>query len=155
MMFPFTEALIVTNKFDAECAELADRHYSRRTVGDRQFLPPGRTIVLRNAEGTLVFAWHWPLEGRRADGEVGYSCSIFRNESGRLSSEVILEAEGFAFEKWGRGRVFTYVNPKKLGFRKCRGAEYCPWPPGRCFIEAGWRFTRVSKGGLHLLVKEP
>lgn len=38
MLLPFTDALVVTTPFDAECSMLADRHYSRRTVGARQFL---------------------------------------------------------------------------------------------------------------------
>lgn len=134
---------------------LADRHYSRQTVGDRQFMPPGRAIVIRNAEGTLVFGWNWQYPEKRKDRQEGYCCSIFRNESGRLSSEVILEAEKIAFEKWGGQRMFTYVNPAKLGIRKRRGAEYCPYPPGRCFYEAGWHFVGISPGGLHLLAKEP
>lgn len=35
-----------TIKFDPRCASLADRHYSRRTVGSPQFMPPGETVVL-------------------------------------------------------------------------------------------------------------
>lgn len=35
MFLPFTDGLVVTNHFDQECRELADRHYSRRTVGAR------------------------------------------------------------------------------------------------------------------------
>ena len=27
--------------------------------------------------------------------------------------------------------------------------------PGYCFKCAGWRFSRLSKGGKHLLIKEP
>ena len=38
MLLPFWDGLVVTNHFDAECSQLADRHYSRRTPGARQFL---------------------------------------------------------------------------------------------------------------------
>ena len=143
MLLPFTEQLVVTNRFDSECAVLADRHYSRRTVGDRQFMPPGRTLVIRNHEGTLVFGWNWQFEEKRADGEFGYCCSIFRNKSGRKSSEVILECERVVVEHWGPNRMFTYVNPSHVSVN-----------PGYCFKAAGWIFERKSIGGLHLLVKD-
>jgi hypothetical protein len=37
MFLPLTEGLLVTTPFDDECRQLADRHYSRRTIGARQF----------------------------------------------------------------------------------------------------------------------
>lgn len=153
MRLPFTDGLMRTNHFDPEMASLADRHYSRRTVGARQFCYAGRKLVLRDAAGDVLFVWMWPFEEMRMDGQKGYNCSIFRNESRRVSSEIVSEAERFAVEKWGWFRFFTYVNPRKLTTRKKRGAEYCPWPPGKCFYEAGWAFQGISKGGLHLLAK--
>lgn len=154
MLLPFTDSLIVTTHFDPEMAALADRHYSRRTVGARQFMVSGRKIVIRNTEGTLLFGWVWNYDGLRFDDQTGFCCAIFRNESARLSSDVIREAEEIALQKWGGHRMFTYVNAAKLRTRKKRGAEYCPWPPGRCFIEAGWKPAGMSKTGLHRLVKD-
>lgn len=143
MMLALTEGMMRTHKFDAECATLADAHYSRRTVGDRQFMPPGRTLILRDSEGLAVFGWNWQLPEKRADREVGYCCSIFRNESSRRSSEIILECEQLVFAEWGRNRVFTYINPRKILSPN----------PGYCFKVAGWKFVRVTDGGLHLLAK--
>jgi hypothetical protein len=131
---------------------LADLHYSRQTVGSKQFMPPGRTIVIRDNEGLLVFGWLH--QQYRDDGQEGFNCCIFRNESNRLSSSVILECEGIARDIWGMDRAFTYINPSKLRTLKCHGAEFCRWPPGRCFLEAGWKLLPdKSKGGLHLLEK--
>lgn len=143
MILPFTNDLVVTNKFDPEMAAIADRHYSRRTIGHRQFLPPGRTICIRDAEGRLLFAWNWQIPEKRADKQDGYYCSIFRNEGPRRSSEVILECEGIARERWGRGRMFTYINPEKIESVN----------PGYCFKCAGWKREGYSAMGLHLLVK--
>lgn len=56
MMLPFMTGLQRTTPFDIEMAWLADRHYSRRTVGSRQFLNNGRKLVLRDAAGTILFA---------------------------------------------------------------------------------------------------
>lgn len=146
MLLAFTDNLLVTTHFDPEMAMLADRHYSRRTVGARQFLYSGRKIVIRNAEGTILFGWLFPDEDKRMDGQTGYNCAIFRNESGRRSSDVILECEQIAIDRWGGpGRMYTYVDPRKI--QSCN--------PGYCFKMAGWEFERISAGGKHLLVKAP
>jgi hypothetical protein len=137
------EGLQVTDKYDAECAALADDHYSRQSPGDRQFMPPGRTIIIRNPAGTMVFGWNWQLPHKRKDRESGYCCSIFRNVSELRSSDVILECTQIAFRKWGPDRVFTYVDPTKI-----RSAN-----PGYCFKQAGWSFVRKTGTGLHLLAK--
>lgn len=132
-----------TNHFDCEMAALADRHYSRRSVGARQFCYSGRKLVLRNAEGTVLFVWMYPDPKYRMDTQVGYNCSIFRNESQRLSSEIILEAEQFAVEKWGPGRAYTFIDGRKI----------LSTNPGYCFIKAGWEGVGDTKGGKRILEK--
>lgn len=137
------EGLTVTTHFDVEMAKLADRHYSRRTVGARQFLYSERKLVLRDAAGLVLFAWIWPDESMRMDGQRGYNNAIFRNESERRSSEIILEAEAAAFAKWGPNRLYTYVDPRKI-----RSVN-----PGYCFKVAGWHYEGKSKSGQHRLAK--
>ena len=139
----FPGKLVKTTHFDDEMRQLADRHYSRRTVGARQFLYSGRKLVLRNAEGTILFAWIYPDETMRMDGQIGYNCAIFRNESTRLASEIILEAEQHAIDKWGPNRLYTYVD----------GSQIRSSNPGYCYLKAGWHRHGLSKGGKHLLVK--
>ena len=101
MLLPFTEGLTRVGKGYLKSCILADSHYSRQTPGANQFMPPGRTIVLRNSEGTAVFGWLW--QDKRDDGQRGFNCSIFRNESIRQSSSIILEAEQFALDEWNAG----------------------------------------------------
>ena len=144
MLLPFTDGLVQTTHFDRECALLADRHYSRRTVGARQFCYSGRKLVLRDTRGDVLFVWMFPDPALRMDGQVGFNCAIFRNESKRRSSEIILEAEALAVAKWGPNRMYTYVNPTKI-----KSAN-----PGYCFKVAGWKFSGLSKSGQHLLVKQ-
>ncbi len=143
MMLPFTDGLIRTTHFDDECRQLADRHYSRRTPGARQFCYSGRKLVLRNTEGTVLWVWMFPDPVMRMDGQTGYNCAIFRNESTRSSSDIILEAERWAVEKWGPDRMYTYVMPSKIKSVN----------PGYCYKIAGWKFERLSASGQHLLVK--
>lgn len=157
LLLPFTEKLVETWKFDPEMAQIADRHYSRQSVGSNQFMPPGESLVIRNHEGTILFGWLHQLI--RDDKQIGINCTIFRNESERQSSDVILECEKLAIQKWGPRRMFTYIDPGSLKVNKRRGREYCHYPPGRCFFEAGWTPVMngaaryVSTGGRQLLEK--
>jgi hypothetical protein len=145
MLLPFTTELVRTTPFDPECALLADRHYSRRTVGARQFAYSGRKIVLRDTAGLILFVWMWPALALRMDKQAGYNCAIFRNESPRLSSDVILESERAALETWGPNRMFTYIDPRKIQSPN----------PGFCFKCAGWQHVGVTTSGKVLLAKEP
>ena len=140
MFLPFSDSLIVTTHFDPEMAALADRHYSRRTVGARQFLYSGKKIVIRNTEGTILFGWVWPDDDKRMDGQTGYNCAIFRNESSRKSSDIILECEVIAVARWGLRRMYTYVNPAKIASVN----------PGYCFKMAGWKNVRTPSGEIHV-----
>jgi hypothetical protein len=142
MMLAFTDSLLITTKADPEMVMLADSHYSRQKIGTPQFMPPGKTIVIRNSEGTLLFGWLW--QQYRDDRESGYNCSIFRNESGRLCSEIILECEEIVIKCWGLNRFFTYVDPSEITSPN----------PGYCFKKAGWKFVRTVSDGKHLLAKE-
>ena len=143
MLLPYTDKLVKTTHFDQECRQLADRHYSRRTIGAKQFCYSGRKLVLRNTEGTVLWVWMFPDPTMRMDNQTGYNCAIFRNESSRRSSEIILEAEEWAFEKWGQNRLYTYIDQGKILSAN----------PGYCYKCAGWTFAGLSKGGKHLLVK--
>jgi len=144
MLLPFTAGLLRTWAADPECAALADRHYSRQHIGAAQFAGSGRKIILRDASGLILFVWLWCDPELRMDREVGYNCAIFRNETDRRSSEVIVEAEAIACEVWGPHRLFTYVDPARI-----RSVN-----PGYCFKCAGWRFVRLSASGKHLLEKD-
>jgi hypothetical protein len=141
----YPNQLVKTTHFDDEMRQLADRHYSRRTVGARQFSYSGRKLVLRDAAGLVLFVWMFPDPALRMDSQTGYNCAIFRNESARRSSEIILEAERHAVGRWGPRRMYTYVDPGRV-----RSPN-----PGYCFIAAGWRPAGRTKAGKRLLVKEP
>src|SRR5678809_1307928 len=112
MRLNFDDRLIVSKDGDCEMALMADRHYSRRTVGSRMFAGPGTKLVLQNAEATVLFVWVWHNHAgeqlERWDKQTGYCCSLFRNESERLASDIVIEAEQIALEQWGRNRAYTY-----------------------------------------------
>ena len=113
MMLPLWDGLVATHCADDDCSILADRHYSRRTPGARQFLYSGRKLVLRDVGGLVLFGWIFMEDQYRLDGQTGYNCAIFRNESQRLSSDIILEAEAMAFAKWGSKTGLTLLAKEK------------------------------------------
>jgi hypothetical protein len=138
-----------TTKFDRDCATVADRHYSRRTVGSNQFMPPGQTVVLKTS-GAI---WGWwrphPDAGFEAlNGMDGWTCTIFRNESsGVRSSQLVLDAESALVDAGygcGPDGMLTYVWDGKIKSSN----------PGYCFQCAGWkRIDRSADGRKTLLWK--
>jgi hypothetical protein len=118
---------------------LFSRHYSKYRYKDgrkpKLFVGPGEKQVLITADGLCLFVWR---RFKSADGQQGVNCAIFRNESQRLSSKLILEAEKIAAKRWPGERFFTYVNSKKVKSNN----------PGCCFKKAGWKtcgLTKVNK----------
>ncbi len=152
---PTSTAWIVSHKFDRAGAKLADGHYSRRTVGSPQFMPPGETLVLISARLDAVWGW-WrphPRAGIVAmNGLDGWTCTIFRNTGGARSSELVLEAESVLADRTARGEtagpcgpdgLLTYVWPRKI-----RSTN-----PGWCFQLAGWTRDKWTDRGKRLLRK--
>lgn len=132
------------DKFDQVARELADRHYSRRTVGDEQFMPPGRTFVLlvNDERGRAVWG---ACENNDPAGNRAFRCTIFRNESRHLSSDLIRAATSLTLDRWRRRGwvphppLRTEVDPAKVRRKR---------DPGRCFLRAGWREVG-NAGGDH------
>jgi hypothetical protein len=124
------------------------RHYSYRPYRDGRkplkFVGPGQYVALITPHADALFVWRKFISG---DDQQGVNCAVFRNEGGIRSRELITEASRIAWERWPGERLYTYVNPRKLSVRRWHGTKrpYCPWPPGRCFIEAGWRKCGVTK----------
>lgn len=135
---------LVTHKGDQSCRLLADRHYSRQTVGAAMFCRPGRNLVLRTAAGDAVWVT-W--DGIRDDGLRAWECTIFRNESSATSSAMIREAVAATLAEWGSplpDGLITYVDATAI-----RSTN-----PGCCFKRAGWRRIGESKRRGLILLQE-
>lgn len=121
---------------DARAAAMADRHYSRQTHGHREFMPPGRTLVL------LGPAWLWDVcLNLDPTGKRRWRVTIFRNEAPHLarSSDLIREATRLTYEYYGPQDVplETEVDPRRTRHKR---------DPGRCFRKAGWTVHRQHRG---------
>lgn len=135
---------------DARALPLADRHYNRQAIGSPQFVPPGRCLVLLTESADALWVSSWPLAEYVQHAWAGaWICSLFRNESTGLSSELIREAVAVTLWKWptppAQGMV-SFIDSSKT--RKKRD-------PGRCFLRAGFRRCGMTKGGLHVVQMLP
>lgn len=119
---------------DPVAVRIADRHYNRQSVGSDQFVPPGRCVVLRTETGDAVWVTSWPFADYVKHAWAGaWVCSIFRNESEHLSSELITEAVAATRGIW--------ADPPELGMIRFVNAEKVrrKRDPGRCFRRAGFK----------------
>jgi hypothetical protein len=143
---------IVSHRADRRAAELANRHYSRRSVGSAQFVPPGRFLVLLTPEASALWVTSWPRASFVKHAWAGaWMCSLFRNEdpSHYLSSELIRDAVAATRARFGKppklGMV-TFVDASKVRQKR---------DPGRCFRKASFRPVGYTKGGLLALQLVP
>lgn len=127
-------------RVDVRARALADRHYSRQTPGHREFMPPGRTLVMVTADASAV----WGAVENWFKGERRWRVSIFRNEGEARSSDLIRTATVETFAHWvlrygalPEVPLRTEVDPAKTRHKR---------DPGRCFIRAGWRRVGVVRG---------
>lgn len=143
-LFPFDGRWHQVSRGDARALALADRHYSRQSPGDPQFMGNGRPLVLLTDDARALWA---VLENLDPAGGHRFRCTHFRNEGAGLSSELIREATARTYAYW-RGHygglpsvpLTTEVDSAKTRRKR---------DPGRCFRRAGWTFVRMARG-LHV-----
>ncbi len=93
---------------------------------------PGEKMLLLSQNSDALFVWRKFID---RSGQNGVNCAVFRNQSNILSSQLILEAETIAQQRWGMTRFYTYVNPRKIKSDN----------PGYCFLKAGWHRCGLTK----------
>jgi hypothetical protein len=126
-------------------AALFEQHYSKYHYADgrkpKLFVGPGEKLVLLGKDQLALFVWRRFIS---KDGQIGLNNSIFINQGTHLSSEIILEAEAIALNRWPGIRFYTYVNPKKVKSPN----------PGYCYKCAGWRQCGITKKRKHLIFEK-
>jgi hypothetical protein len=133
---------------DPRAVALYRRHYScdnrKADLVRYGFSGNGESMILMTLDCKALFCWRFQDKYQR-DKQQGVNCSVFRNESNLLSSDLIKEGMTLAWVRWPSKRLYTYVNPDKIKSTN----------PGYCFIKAGWRKCGYSKGGLLILEISP
>lgn len=118
--------------------QLYQRHYTYNANSKSfAFSGVGEKTVLTTPAHDAGFVWL--KQSIRDDGQTGVCCTLFRNESSVISSDLIIDACEIAYRRWGDDiRLFTFVNPRKI-----RSSN-----PGYCFKVAGFvacGLTKVNK----------
>lgn len=132
-------------RYDPRAAAIADRHYSRQSAGDRQFVPPGRCSILRHGDDA-VWATVWQAHIDHAWPGTWNNC-LFRHESDRLASELIIEAiahDVAHFRTLPEVGIITMVDEDAIRRKR---------DPGRCYRRAGFEVVgRTAKRGRLVLL---
>ena len=121
-----------SHRFDPRAAAVADRHYSRQSVGNPQFVRPSHNVVLLTEQADALWVSCWqPII--KHQWKHSWECALFRNESPHLASELIRQAVAATRWKWGDAPsdgMITFVNKTKVRHKR---------DPGRCYLKAGFK----------------
>ncbi len=143
---------LMSHDGDPAAFQIMARHYTFQHYRDGRranqsnpnrmlFVGPGQKMVLVTSDYSALFVWRKFID---KSGQRGINCAVFRNEGAILSSELILEAEKRAWERWPGERLYTYVN----------GRAVKSVNPGYCFKRAGWKVCgKSATKGLIILEK--
>ncbi len=142
----------LSNRADPRARVLADRHYNRQKVGAKQFVPPGRCLVLLTEKADALWITSWPFgEFVQHAWPGAWVNSCFRNENpeANLSSELIKEAVAATRAFFGaapKQGMITFVDVDKTKPKR---------DPGRCYRKAGFDVVGETQAGLVALQLAP
>lgn len=138
----------LSHRADPDARQLADRHYSRQSVGAAQFVPPGRCLVLKMPGAYWVTSAPYPQFVKHSWAGA-WMCSAFRKEDAcpHRASDLITEA--VAATRWYFGDppalgMVTFVDAAKVRPTMVRGAPVWGWT----YTKAGFRRVGETQGGL-------
>lgn len=132
-----------SHRADRRALLLADRHYNRQKPGTPQFVPPGKCLVLLSPDADALWVSSAPIAAYVKHAWAGaWMCTMFRNESPHLSSDLIRQAVSASRFVWGDPPLLgmvTFVDPTRVR----RKRDF-----GRCYRKAGFVPCGMTKGGL-------
>ena len=137
-----------SHRADKRALGIADRHYNRQKPGTPQFVPPGRCLVLLTVNEDALWVTSWPFaEYVKHDWPGAWVNSLFRNESGRMASDLIRQA--VAATRWYYGEppelgMISFIDPRHV--RPTIRRSQKTW--GYTYLKAGFQCVGETKGGL-------
>lgn len=157
----------LSDRADPQARELADRHYNRQKVGSKQFVPPGRCLVLLTEASDAFWVTSYPFAEHVKHRWAGaWVCSAFRNEGPALSSELVAAAIRATAWRWPiLPEIESWIVVKRLPDRTLLDRALISMvtfvdkdevrrkrDPGWCFRRAGFEEAGDTRGGLRALV---
>lgn len=140
---PTNAAWALSWRADPRALPLANRHYTRQSPASRQFVAPGRCLVLLAPDADALWVTSYPFAPWVKHAWAGaWICSLFRNESPHLSSALIPAA--VAITRWRFGDppslgMVTFIDARQVRHKR---------DPVRCFLRAGFSRVGETAGGL-------
>lgn len=137
----------MSNRADPAAGKIADRHYNRQKIGARQFVPPGRCVVLMDRSVPALWVTSWPFpEYVQHQWAGAWVNSLFRSEGPGIASVMIREAIAATRAVWNPPPlgIITFVDPTKVKGTTVRGKRVF----GYSYWRAGFRHVGFTKGGL-------
>lgn len=132
---------------DPRGAALADRHYSRQTIGAKGYAPPGKRFALHYRDvGEAVWV---VVYNRDITGAWRWRNTLFRNETHTLSSTLIVAATSATYQRWRQryGETPPKMLTTEIDIEATRARRGKRNEPGHCYLIAGWRKVRdIAKG---------
>lgn len=140
-------------RHDSFAAELADGHYSRQSIGDDQFMPPGQCVAFVHRGDPR------PSRRRRSLGRAVWSAvynvfrdtwrwrnTIFRNDTTTPSSLLVETATRATRREWLRiyGALPEQPLTTEIDIEATRARRSKHHEPGHCYRVAGWHEVRVT-----------
>lgn len=133
---------IVTHRACPIGVKIANRHYNRQNPNSKQFVPPGKCVVLTHSSEKAVWVTSWPIAAYVKHQWAGaWVNSLFRNEGAGLSSELITDAIYRTLQVWP-------IPPPEGLITFVDADEVRPGEPGYCYKCAGFKRVGKTKGGL-------
>ena len=153
----------LSHRGDPRANAIAKRHYNCQSPDSKQFVPPGRCLVLLTGNATDLWVTSFPFAQYVKHAWAGaYVCSCFRKESNGLASEMIREAVAHtlwfhavtpswqfaASSSWAaystpdKGMI-TFIDPRKVRPTIRRGVP--TW--GYSYLKAGFKYVGQTKAG--------
>jgi hypothetical protein len=134
---------LVTHRACPFGKQLADRHYNRQNPNSKQFVPPGRCVVLLHSTHKAVWVTSWPIAQYVKHAWAGaWVNSLFRNEGAGIASELIFSAIWTTLRIWPdapKEGLITFVDAKCVRHTR---------EPGYVYKRAGFKKVGTTKGGL-------
>ena len=145
----------LSHRCDPVARVLADRHYNRQSVGAKNFVPPGRCLVLisHNEKAFWVTSWPFAEYVRHAWGGA-WICSAFRSESAGVASDLIrsaIAATRYKYQDVPTLGMVTFVDRSKVKPTFVRGVKTWGWT----YLKAGFEVAGETKSGLLALRLAP
>jgi hypothetical protein len=120
---------------DPRANRLAKNHYTVQTPDSKQFVPPGRCLVLATPDYDALWVTSYPMaEYVRHAWRGAWVCSLFRNEAPEryLSSDLVRQAVAATRAHWPDVPplgMITFIDTDKTRPKR---------DPGRCYTKAGF-----------------